>query len=61
MPNLKIFGSQIHDTAIIFIVTSFISSLIFSRYGEIERSESTYILLISFVVSFFYWFKEYKK
>jgi uncharacterized membrane protein YdjX (TVP38/TMEM64 family) len=60
MSNLKIFGSQIHDTALVFILTSIPSSIIFNYFGEIKRDESILILIISTMISFLYWVKEYR-
>ncbi len=60
MPNLRIFGSQIHDTAAVVIVTSTISSIILSFFGELGRTEANICLLSGFSVGFLYWYTQYK-
>ena len=61
MPNLKIFGAQVPDTALIFIATSTISSIFFYTNDQfIDGKESILCLLISVFVASIYWFKEYR-
>jgi len=60
MPNLKIFGSPIHDTALVFIATSTIFSIFVSSLVEIGRFEANLIVGFGAIVSFGYWYKEYR-
>ena len=60
MPNLRIFGSPIHDTALVFIVTSTIVSLFFNSVSELGRSEANKTVLSGAIVAFLYWFTQYK-
>ena len=62
MPDLRIFGNPIHDIAIVFIVSCTIFSIIASFIAyPIEQFSANVIVSISFVISFCYWFKEYRK
>jgi hypothetical protein len=40
MPNLRIFGSPIHDTALVFIVTSTLVSIFFNTISELGDSDT---------------------
>ena len=60
MSNLRIFGSPIHDTALVFIVTSTIVSLFFNSVSELGRSEANITVLSGAIVAFLYWFTQYK-
>ena len=60
MKNLKIFGSAIHDTALVFIVTSAITSVGFSFFTELGRFEANICLIVGAVSSILYYLKEYK-
>ena len=61
MSNLKIFGSPIHDTAIIFIASSTVASIfLYANDSEISRGESNITLLVGAISAVLYWFKEYK-
>ncbi len=61
MPNLRIFGSQIHDTSLIMIASATLSSVFFhSIYGEIDRSSANWSLLIGLIISGTYWYTQYK-
>lgn len=61
MPNLRIFGSQIHDTAIAMIVSMTLSSVFFySLYGEIDRSSANWSLIIGLISAGSYWYTQYK-
>jgi hypothetical protein len=61
MNNLKIFGSPIHDTALVFIVSSTVASIVFNYFSEISRADSLLILAFGAVVSALYYYKEYSK
>jgi len=61
MKNLKIFGSAIHDTAIVFIVSASLTSVGFSFFGEIGRFEANVSILVAAITSATYYFKEYSK
>lgn len=60
MPNLRLFGSPIHDTALVMIVTSSLASIVFSFFGEIGRSEANISILAGGVTAFLYWFTQYR-
>ena len=61
MPNLRIFGSQIHDTSLIMIASTTLSSVFFySIYGDIDRSSANWCLLIGLIISSTYWYTQYK-
>ena len=60
MPNLRIFGSPIHDTALVFIVTSTLVSIFFNSFSELGRSEANITVLSGAIVAFLYWFTQYK-
>jgi hypothetical protein len=61
MPNLRIFGSAIHDTALVMIVTSSLSSIFYYvTRGYIERNEANMSLLFGLVCSGIYWYTQYK-
>jgi len=60
MPNLRISGSQIHDTAIVMIITTTLTLVFLSLFRELGRSESNISLFVGFIISFFYWFTQYK-
>jgi hypothetical protein len=60
MPNLRIFGSPIHDTALVFIVTSTLVSIFFNAVTELGRSEANITVLSGSVVAFLYWYTQYK-
>ena len=60
MPNLRIFGSSIHDTALVFIVTSTLVSIFFNTISELGRSEANITVLSGAVVAFLYWYTQYK-
>jgi hypothetical protein len=60
MPNLRIFGSPIHDTALVFIVTSTLVSIFFNSFSELGRSEANITVLSGAIVAFSYWFTQYK-
>ena len=60
MPNLRICGSPIHDTDIVFIVTSTLVSIFFNSVSELGRSEANIIVLSGAIVAFSYWFTQYK-
>lgn len=61
MPNLRIFGSAIHDTALVMIVTSSLASILYYlTRGFIERNEANMSLLIGLVCSLVYWYTQYK-
>jgi len=61
MSNFKLFGSPIHDTAIVFIASSAIFSVMFyTGDNYLNRTEANLTLLLSAAVSFAYWFKEYR-
>jgi len=60
MPNLKIFGSPIHDTALVFIVTSTLVSIFFNSVSELGRFEANITVLSGAIVAFLYWFTQYK-
>ena len=60
MPNLRIFGSPIHDTALVFIVTSTLLSILFNYVSELGRFEANVTVLSGAIVAFLYWFTQYK-
>ena len=60
MPNLRIFGSPIHDTALVFIVTSTLVSIFFNTVSELGSSEANITVLSGAIVAFLYWFTQYK-
>jgi len=60
MPNLRIFGSPIHDTALVFIVTSTLVSIFFNSITEIGRTEANITVLSGAIVAFLYWFTQYR-
>jgi hypothetical protein len=60
MPNLRIFGSPIHDTALVFIVTSTLVSIFFNSVSELGRFEANMTVLSGAIVAFLYWFTQYK-
>ena len=60
MPNLRIFGSPIHDTVLVFIVTSTLVSIFFNSVSELGRSEANITVLSAAIVAFLYWFTQYK-
>jgi hypothetical protein len=60
MKNLRIFGSPIHDTALVVIVTSSITSVIFSFFSEIGRTESNISILTGLLIGAAYWYTQYK-
>ena len=60
MPNLRIFGSPVHDTALVFIVTSTLVSIFFNAVTELGRSEANITVLSGAVVAFLYWYTQYK-
>ena len=61
MPNLRIFGSPIHDTAIVMIVTTTISSTVFYMMDNfVGRTEANVSLLFGAICSVFYWYTQYK-
>jgi len=60
MPNLRIFGSPIHDTALVFIVTSTLLSILFNCVSELGRFEANITVLSGGIVAFLYWFTQYK-
>ena len=60
MPNLRIFGSPIHDTALVFIVTSTLVSIFFKSVSELGRSEANITVLSGAIVAFLYWYTQYK-
>jgi len=61
MSNLRIFGSPIHDTALVFIVGTTLASIFF-YYGdqEITRSEANLTLLNGALLAIPYWYTQYK-
>jgi len=60
MPNLRIFGNPIHDTSLVFIVTSTFVSIFFNFFTELDRSEANITVLSGAIVAFLYWFTQYK-
>jgi len=61
MSNFKIFGSAIHDTALIFISTTTITSIILYFFDQnIDRMDANLCILFGVITSFLYWNKEYK-
>lgn len=61
MPNLKMFGAAIHDTALVFIISTTLTSVIlYYANGELGRTESNICLLVGAIVSSLYWYKEYR-
>jgi hypothetical protein len=60
MPNLRIFGSPIHDTALVFIVTSTLVSIFFNSITELGRTEANLTVLSGAVVAFLYWYTQYR-
>jgi hypothetical protein len=60
MINLRIFGSPIHDTALVFIVTSTLLSLLFNYISELGRFEANITVLSGAIVAFLYWFTQYR-
>ena len=60
MINLRIFGSPIHDTALVFIVTSTLLSLFFNYVSELGRFEANITVLSGTIVAFLYWYTQYK-
>jgi hypothetical protein len=60
MPNLRIFGNPIHDTALVFIVTSTLVSIFFNTISELGRSEANITVLSGAIVAFLYWYTQYK-
>ena len=60
MPNLRIFGSPIHDTALVFIVTSTLVSIFFNSITELGRTEANITVLSGAIVAFLYWFTQYR-
>ena len=60
MPNLRIFGNPIHDTGLVFIITSTLVSIFFNAITEIGRSEANITVLTGAIVAFLYWYTQYK-
>ncbi len=61
MPNLRIFGSPIHDTSLVMIVVSSIASCLFYMFdGEVGQTQANLSLLFGVFCSFCYWYSQYK-
>ena len=61
MPNLRIFGSPIHDTALVIIViSSIVSSLFYFTNGEVDQMGANISLIGGIISGFLYWFTQYK-
>lgn len=60
MKNLRIFGSPIHDTALIVIGVSSITSILISFFSEIERTEANISIIAGVLFGIVYWYTQYK-
>lgn len=60
MSNFRIFGHPIHDTALIIIGTTTVSTIFWSLFSEIGRIEANLCILSGFTTGFLYWFTQYK-
>jgi len=57
---MKIFNSEVHDTALVFICLNIIECSVYSFIaGDIGRKEALIIVWFAVVFSFIYWLANY--
>ena len=57
---MRIFNSEVHDTALVFICLNILECSIYSFFtGEIDRKEAMVILWFAVVFTLMYWLANY--